>query len=97
MDFALCSLCGLCLDVCPTTTLEYSRSYDDAGFTRDWKHDLLKDYAADEANFVAEQKVRKQKEAEEKARAAEEKKKAAEAAKAAKAAEAAKVPKEGGA
>ncbi len=98
MDFALCSLCGLCLDVCPTTTLEYSRSYDDAGFTRNWKHDLLKDYAAGEANFVAEQKVREQKEAEEKARAAEETKKAAEAAKAAKAAaDAAKAADAGGA
>lgn len=100
MDFALCSLCGLCIDVCPTTTLEYSRGFDDAGYTRHWKHDLLEPYQAREAAFIAEQRVREQKEAEEKARAAEEKKKAAEAAKAAKAkaaaeaaaAEAAKAP-----
>ena len=81
MDFALCSLCGLCLDVCPTTTLEYSRGFDDAGYTRNWKHDLLSPFEGNEAAFVEAQRVREQKEAEEKARAAEEKKKAAEAAK----------------
>ena len=82
MDFALCSLCGLCLDVCPTTTLEYSRLYDEAGYTREWKHDLLKDYRAGEAGFVEAQRQRDVAEAAEKARAAEEKKKAAAAAKA---------------
>ena len=95
MDFALCSLCGLCIDVCPTTTLEYSRGFDDAGYTRHWKHDLLKDFRGREEAFVAEQRAREVKEAEEKARAAEEKKRAAEAAKAAKAkaaAEAAAIP-----
>lgn len=91
MDFALCSLCGLCLDVCPTTTLEYSRIYDEAGYTRQWKHDLLAPFRDREAAFIDEQRGREQKEAEEKARAAEEKKKAAaEAAKAKAAAEAAK-------
>lgn len=95
MDFALCSLCGLCLDVCPTTTLEYSRGFDDAGYTRNWKHDLLAPFKDNEAAFVEAQRVREQKEAEEKARAAEEKKKAAEAAKKAKAeAEAAKAAAE---
>lgn len=89
MDFALCSLCGLCIDVCPTTTLEYSRGFDEAGYTRNWKHDLLKDFKAREAAFIEEQRAREQKEAEEKARAAEEKKKAAAAAKAKAAAEAA--------
>lgn len=85
MDFALCSLCGLCLDVCPTATLEYSRLYDEAGYTRTWMHDLLKDYRAGEAGFVEAQRQRDIAEAAEKARLAEEKKKAAEAAKAAKA------------
>jgi len=87
MDFALCSLCGLCIDVCPTSTLEYSRLYDEAGFTRDWQHDLLKDYRLSEAAFVAEQRQREEKEAEEKKKAAAEKRAAAEAAKAAKAKE----------
>ena len=30
-----CSLCGLCLEVCPTTALEYSREYRLAGFRRE--------------------------------------------------------------
>ncbi len=81
MDFALCSLCGLCLDVCPTTTLEYSRMYDDAGFTRDWKMDLLAPFADREADFRVEQRERERVEAEAKAA----KKAAVAAAKAAKA------------
>ena len=85
MDFALCSLCGLCIDACPTDTLEYSKLYDEVGYTRHWKHDLLADFQSYEEQFVAEQRVREEAEAAEKARAAEEKKRAAEAAKAAKA------------
>lgn len=88
MDFALCSLCGLCIDACPTDTLEYSRLYDEVGYTRHWKHDLLADYNAYEAQFVEEQRAREEAEAAEKAAAAAEKKAAAAAAKAAKAAEA---------
>ncbi len=85
MDFALCSLCGLCLDVCPTTTLEYSRSYDTAGYQRDgFVHDLLEPYADFETQFREEQLARE-----------EEEKRAKEAAKAAKAAaKAAKAKKE---
>ncbi len=42
VDFALCSECGLCLDVCPTDTLGYSRSYDEAGYSRsDFLYDLV--------------------------------------------------------
>lgn len=92
MDFALCSLCGLCLDVCPTDTLEYSRLYDEAGYTREWKHDLLDEFNAYEETFIAEQLVREEAEAAEKARLAEEKKRAAAAAKAARAAETAAAP-----
>lgn len=89
MDFALCSLCGLCIDVCPTTTLEYSRLYDEAGYQRNWKYDLLAEFRAKEEQFIAEQRAREEAEAEAKKKAAEEKKKAAAAAKAAKEAAAA--------
>ncbi|TNF38303.1 MAG: NADH-quinone oxidoreductase subunit I [Deltaproteobacteria bacterium] len=84
MDFALCSLCGLCIDACPTATLEYSRIYDDVGYTRNWKHDLLAPFNDYEAQFVEEQRDREEKEAAEKARLAAEKKAQAAAAKAAK-------------
>jgi formate hydrogenlyase subunit 6/NADH:ubiquinone oxidoreductase subunit I len=30
-----CSLCGLCVEVCPTTALEYSREYRLTGFRRE--------------------------------------------------------------
>ncbi len=83
MDFALCSLCGLCIDVCPTTTLEYSKLYDEAGYGRDWNFDLLEAFKDYEAQFVDEQKARE-------AKAAEEKKQKAATAKAAKAAKAKK-------
>lgn len=84
MDFALCSLCGLCLDVCPTTTLEYSKYYDLAGYQRDWNLDLLEEFRDNEEQFREEQREREAKAAaEKKAKAA-----AAKAAKAKKAAEA---------
>jgi NADH-quinone oxidoreductase subunit I len=79
MDFALCSLCGLCIDTCPTDTLKYSKIYDDAGYQRNWKYDLLDPYRAGEEAFVERQRLLEQHEAEEKA-----------AARAAKAAAAAK-------
>lgn len=88
MDFALCSLCGLCIDVCPTTTLEYSKIYDSAGYNRDWNFDLLEEFKGYEERFVAEQKVREEKEAEEKKKKAAAKKAAAAKAKAAKEAKA---------
>ena len=34
VDFALCSECGLCLAVCPTHTLGYSKPSDEAGNKR---------------------------------------------------------------
>lgn len=89
MDFALCSLCGLCIDVCPTTTLEYSKLYDEAGYNRDWNFDLLKEFRDYEDQFREEQAEREQQAAEEKKRKAAE----AKAAKAKKAA-AAKAKKE---
>ncbi len=82
MDFSLCSLCGLCIDVCPTDTLEYSKAYDEAGYNRDWRVDLLDEFRDYEDEFVAKQRV-----IEEKAAAA--KKLKAEAAKKAKAEKAA--------
>ncbi len=58
VDFSTCSLCGLCLAVCPTDTLKYSRHYDDAGYNRDWLHDLLEPYKDDPpANELVERLV----------------------------------------
>lgn len=92
MDFSLCSLCGLCIDSCPTDTLEYSRSYDEAGYNRDWTVDLLQEFRDKEAAFVEEQRVREKRLADEKAAKAAKAKEAkaakAAAAAAAKAAEA---------
>lgn len=34
LDFSTCSLCGLCIDVCPTDTLKYSERYDESTYTR---------------------------------------------------------------
>ncbi len=49
VDFALCSECGLCLDVCPTETLGYGRDYDEAGYQRsDFIYDLLKPWRSGE-------------------------------------------------
>jgi len=43
LDFTKCSLCGLCVEVCPTSALEYSQEYELAGFTREeFQYDLLK-------------------------------------------------------
>jgi NADH-quinone oxidoreductase subunit I len=58
MDFALCSLCGLCIDVCPTTTLEYSRIYDEASYSRNWTFDLLDPFRAGEPEFIEAQRAR---------------------------------------
>jgi formate hydrogenlyase subunit 6/NADH:ubiquinone oxidoreductase subunit I len=83
MDFALCSLCGLCIDVCPTDTLEYSRLYDDVGRTRDWNMDLLAEFRDGEEAFLAAEREKAEREAAEKAAT----KAAADAARAAAAAE----------
>lgn len=88
VDFALCSLCGLCIDTCPTDTLEYSRLYDEADENRKWVFDLLDPFQEFEDEFVEQQKIVEQKQAEEraaKAAAAKAAKEKAEAAKAAKA------------
>lgn len=82
VDFALCSLCGLCIDTCPTTTLEYSRLYDEAGYERNWTYDLLAEFEGYEPEFREKQREVEAKEAAER-----------EAKKAAKPSE----PKDGGA
>lgn len=85
VDYALCSLCGLCLDVCPTVTLEYSKVYDVADYRPDaFVYDLLEPYRAGEDQFLAA--ARKQAEVAALAKA--------EAAKAAKAAKVAKATAE---
>lgn len=66
MDFALCSLCGLCIDVCPTDTLEYSKVYDEAGYNRDWRVDLVAEFRDYEAEFLRQQRAREDVEAAEK-------------------------------
>jgi len=54
VDYALCSVCGLCIDVCPTETLEYSRIYDVAGYRRDeFTYDLLAEFHDAEARYIA--------------------------------------------
>jgi formate hydrogenlyase subunit 6/NADH:ubiquinone oxidoreductase subunit I len=37
----MCSLCGLCVEVCPTDTLRYSTRYDEAMYTRAATYDDL--------------------------------------------------------
>lgn len=83
VDFALCSLCGLCIDVCPTVTLEYSKRFDEAGYTREWKYDLLTEYRDGEAAFIEAQREREAAAAAAKAAEAAAKKAEAAAAKAA--------------
>jgi len=54
VDYALCSLCGLCLDVCPTDTLGYSKVYDVVSYERDaFTFDLLEAFREDEARYIA--------------------------------------------
>ncbi len=82
VDYSLCSLCGLCIDVCPTDTLGYSKIYDVVGFDRHgFTYDLLDGFREDEARYIA----RLQQEARVKADAAAAKKAAAEKAAAEKA------------
>ena len=78
VDFALCSECGLCLDVCPTDTLGYSRSYDDAGYSRkDFHFDLLDPWRDKEQATLERLRQAEAKAAAEKAAAAEARKKEA--------------------
>jgi len=45
LRYELCSLCGLCVDVCPTATLEYSKAYDEVSHDRaDFMHDILEPF-----------------------------------------------------
>ena len=92
VDFALCSLCGLCIDVCPTDTLKYSTGFDEASFARgSLVHDLLTDFRdGEEAYLTQAREEQARKDAEKKAKAeAAAKAKAAKAAKEAQAAQAA--------
>jgi NADH-quinone oxidoreductase subunit I len=34
IDFTRCSLCGLCVEICPTQTLQYSKEYEMEGGSR---------------------------------------------------------------
>lgn len=83
IDFALCSLCGLCLETCPTDTLEWAKLYDEAGRNRDWVYDLLEPHEANEEQYRTTRRATEAKEAREKAakREAMAKAKAAKAAK----------------
>jgi NADH-quinone oxidoreductase subunit I len=43
LDFTKCSLCGACVEICPTDALRYSKSYNLASTGRDaYFYDLLK-------------------------------------------------------
>ena len=80
VDFALCSECGLCLDVCPTDTLGYSRSYDETGYSRkDFIYDLLDPWRDEEEATIERLREAEAKAAAEKAAAVEARKKAAAA------------------
>ena len=71
VDFALCSDCGLCLDVCPTDTLGYSKVHDEAGYHRsDFLYDLIAPWADKEEAARIRLKEIEAKQAEERARLA---------------------------
>jgi NADH-quinone oxidoreductase subunit I len=79
IDFSLCSLCGLCVDVCPTETLTYAKFYDHVGREREgFVYDLLEPYRADEPAYLERARAKAKAEAEAKAaaKAAREAKKA---------------------
>ena len=43
LDFTKCSLCGICVEVCPTSALAFSPEYELAGFDADeFRYDLLR-------------------------------------------------------
>jgi NADH-quinone oxidoreductase subunit I len=35
LDFTKCSLCGLCVEVCPTAALDFSKDYNLAGVRKE--------------------------------------------------------------
>jgi len=89
MDFALCSLCGLCIDVCPTDTLEYSSLYDLTGYKRDvFNFDLLDAFREGEDGYLERARAEQAAKDAEKERLRLEKLAAKKAAEEAKAAEA---------
>ncbi len=78
VDFALCSECGLCLDVCPTDTLGYSRTYDEVGYSRDdFLYDLLDPWRDSEEATLERLRIEDEKKAAAKKAASEARKKAA--------------------
>ena len=78
VDFALCSDCGLCLDVCPTDTLGYSKVHDEAGYKRsDFLYDLVEPWADKEEAALERLKEIETKQAEERAKRTAAKKAAA--------------------
>jgi len=90
MDFALCSLCGLCIDVCPTDTLEYSALYDLTGYKRDmFNFDLLDAFREGEEEYLGRARAEQAAKDAEKEKLRLEKLAAKKAAEEAKAAEAA--------
>ena len=49
LDFTKCSLCGSCVEVCPTDALEFSKDYNLASTRRDdYFYDLLKRLQAEQ-------------------------------------------------
>jgi NADH-quinone oxidoreductase chain I len=43
LDFTKCSLCGICVEVCPTNALCFSHEYELAGFSpEEYRYNLLK-------------------------------------------------------
>ncbi len=43
LDFTKCSLCGICVEVCPTSALAFSPEYELAAFDADeFRYDLLR-------------------------------------------------------
>jgi NADH-quinone oxidoreductase chain I len=43
LDFTKCSVCGTCVEVCPTAALDFSQEYRHVSFSRDdFHYDLLK-------------------------------------------------------
>jgi NADH-quinone oxidoreductase subunit I len=58
IDFSKCSLCGLCVEICPTATLEYSREYELVGETGgDFLIDLMARLAKQVEKKEAEKKT----------------------------------------
>ncbi|MDP6038010.1 MAG: 4Fe-4S binding protein, partial [Candidatus Latescibacteria bacterium] len=72
---ALCSDCGLCVEVCPTNTLGYSKVYDDVGYKRsDFVYDLIEPWADKEEAALERLREIEAKQAEERAKRAAAKK-----------------------